>query len=118
MTECRFFGRKGCFRRDVCRYLHIQRPFGFDLTCRSVSSVGFIREEHTAYGAGREANGIVRYTAAYKCPPTGTLYYPEQNGGRQAQKTGIWWYATRGETRRALAVVVACAQRRNGNSKR
>lgn len=106
---CNFFGKteNGCLRGAHCRYPHVEAPFGSWLLPYDSASPDTLRPELIVYESGK-LNGKEWYTTGYRCPRTNVFYFPEQQGGVR-RPTGVWWYRTREEARRALAAVVTTA---------
>ena len=105
-----YFGRKRCYHQERCRNLHVQGSFECNLGPYDPSADTLVRSDSIVYKSGLY-DGCEWYTAGYRCPQTKIFYLAEGIGGVRLSSTGVYWYTSREEARRALVAVLATARR-------
>lgn len=108
--RCIHFGNKkkgGCWKGHECHFSHIQGPFESWLHEYNPRDD---RLESSSFAFQSAAlNGGEWFTAGYLCPHTNVFLHPEQNGGIRLP-TGVWWYTSKEEARKALVSVIATSR--------
>lgn len=99
-----------------CPNAHINAPLGLiiehhpDLAGdHAVMMKAAINPQYVHMKQAVDADGKIRFTAAYIDPVTRVVYYAERGTGSMKSKQGIYWYAEEGQATLAVKRVVLIA---------